>query len=164
MATELRPQRPFPKVLAAAAALALAARLFGPSVQDRVKWVALAASEDLARSSRRPVLYNFTADWCGPCKRLERDYFADASSARWLGKEFVPVRVVDREREEGRNPDDVEQLQARYGVQAFPTLIVVGPDGAVLARLEGYGGGPREISRRLGEAAHKAALPAPRGR
>jgi hypothetical protein len=58
----------------------------------------------------------------------------------------------------------VEQLQLRFGVQAFPTLVVVGADGAVLARLEGYAGGPREVSRQLGEAAHKAALPAPRGR
>jgi thiol:disulfide interchange protein len=164
MPTDLRPQRPFPKVLAAAAGVALAARLFGPSVQDRMKWVALAASEDAARASRRPILYNFTADWCGPCKRLERDVFADARSARWLGEQFVPVRVLDREREEGRNPDDVEQLQLRFGVQAFPTLVVVGADGAVLARLEGYAGGPREVSRQLGEAAHKAALPAPRGR
>jgi thiol:disulfide interchange protein len=156
MATEGRPQRPFPRLLAVLAAGALAARILGPNIEDRVSWVAAAGAETTARTSRRPLLYNFTADWCAPCKRLERDLFADARRAEWLSRRFVPVRVVDREREDGRNPPEVEALKARYGVDAFPTLVVVGADGAVLARQEGYGGTARELAHLLDQAADKA--------
>jgi thiol:disulfide interchange protein len=135
-----RPQRRFPWVLAAAAAVALGARLMGPSVQDRVPWVPIASADALERGDR-PIFYNFTAEWCAPCKRLEREVFADPRQARMLSRKYVPVRVLDRQREDGGNPPEVEGLQERFAVSAFPTLIAARRDGTVLARLEGYQGG-----------------------
>ena len=120
-----RPQRRFPWILAAAAAVSLGARMLGPSVQNRVSWVPLAEASALARQDR-PILYNFTAEWCGPCKRLEREVFAAPFWASSLSRRYVPVQVVDREREDGHNPPEVEALQERFEVGAFPTLVVAG--------------------------------------
>ncbi|HET8648081.1 MAG TPA: thioredoxin family protein, partial [Vicinamibacteria bacterium] len=156
MPTSPRPQRSFPRLLALAAGAALAARLLMPSVQDRVAWVPAAGAEEAARAAGKPVLYDFTAAWCAPCRRLDRDLFADARRARWLGRSFVPVRVVDREREEGANSEEVERLEARFGVQVFPTLVVAAADGRVLARHEGYGGNVREVQRVLSQGLHAA--------
>jgi thiol:disulfide interchange protein len=135
-----RPQRRFPWVLAAAAAAALGARLLGPAVQDRVDWVPAEQAAALA-SDERPLFYNFTAEWCAPCRVLERDVFANPARARTLSRSYVPVRVLDRQREDGANPPAVEALEERFAVGAFPTLVVARPDGTVLARLEGYQGG-----------------------
>jgi thioredoxin-related protein len=47
---------------------------------------------------------------------------------------------MDRAREAGRNPPAIEELQRRYSIVAFPTLIVADGDGRQVARFEGYRG------------------------
>jgi thioredoxin-related protein len=47
---------------------------------------------------------------------------------------------MDREREEGKNTPLVAELQRKYNVESFPTLIVAGADGKEIARMEGWGG------------------------
>ena len=111
-----------------------------PSGADLVQWRTLEAGLAEARATNRPVLYDFTAEWCPPCRLLQRQVFADPEAAGEIEARFVPVRVLDRQREEGRNERWVDSLQARYRVNSFPTLIVAGMDGNETRRIEGFMG------------------------
>ena len=148
-----RSSRSDPMVLMVIAVVLLAARIAlglytskHPLVEpDRVHWQPIVFADSLARAERKPILYEFSADWCGPCQTMQREIFSDRDGADRIDKLFVPVRVVDRSREDGRNPPEVAGLQARFGVRAFPTLVVVHPDVGEPAVFTGYPGRDRTL-------------------
>lgn len=82
-----------------------------------------------ARSERKLLLVDVYTDWCGWCKKLDREVFADArvaSAARGL----VAVRV--NAEKEG------EEVAERFEVHGYPTLLFVDGTGNVVKRVEGY--------------------------
>jgi thiol-disulfide isomerase/thioredoxin len=82
-----------------------------------------------AAAAGKPVLLDFGAVWCVPCKMLDEEMhkpeLADAVAA------FAVTRY-DAERGEGAKAAD------RYKVVGFPTLLVVDGAGHELARLSGF--------------------------
>lgn len=137
-------QRSIPVVLLAIAAVLLAGRIALSFTREapssHVAWVSIEEGVELARATGMPVLFDFTADWCAPCHQLDREVFADPVLAAEINRRFVPIRVTDRQKEEGRNPPLVTELQRRYGVNGFPTLIFANAGGSELGRMEGFGG------------------------
>ena len=111
-----------------------------PESYDRVDWKTPAEALEVSAMHRKPILYDFTADWCAPCQKMKGEVFADQNRAKQIGMMFVPARVLDRQQEDGRNPADVDSLQQKYAITAFPTLIAVTPDGREVGRVLGYPG------------------------
>ncbi|HTR04033.1 MAG TPA: thioredoxin family protein [Thermoanaerobaculia bacterium] len=107
-----------------------------------VRWQPRERATALAQKSGKPILYEFSAAWCGPCKLLDRDW-EDASVAARVNDGFVPAHIIDRIREDGQNPEDITELQRRFEISGFPALVAASPDGKLLGKLEGYPGRQR---------------------
>ena len=107
---------------------------------EHVRWVPFGEAEAVARTTGKPVLYDFSADWCEPCNRMKADVFSNPDFAHAIESEVVPVRVLDRTREEGRNAAWVDSLQRAFAVTGFPTLVVYSPANRRSRMTSGYGG------------------------
>jgi thioredoxin 1 len=93
-----------------------------------------AAFEADVLKSTLPVMVDFTAVWCGPCKMLEPVVIQ--LSHDWDGKvKFVKLDV-----------DDSSNLAVQYGVMGVPTLILF-VNGSPVQRLSGYQPKDRIISK-----------------
>jgi len=72
-----------------------------------------------------PVLVDFTATWCGPCKMI--DPIVKQLARDWEGK----IKVVKMDADQ--NPD----ILIQYGVMGIPTLLLF-VNGQVMERTSGY--------------------------
>lgn len=83
------------------------------------------------------LLCEFYADWSDPCKRMEETSLSNSQIREVVEGNFVPVRITDRQKEKGKNPRLVSDLQKKFRIFAFPTLVIVGADGEPVASLIG---------------------------
>ena len=108
------------------------------SGEGLVHWQPHEGAPALAARAGKPILYDFTAAWCVPCHRLDTEAWGDDTVAEKVNAGFIPARVVDRQREDGKNTASIQELQRRYGIQAFPTLVITDANGREIARSEGF--------------------------
>src|SRR4051794_16091870 len=87
------------------------------------------ALEAAAREGRRFVLADFQAAWCGPCKKLDETTWRDERVRGWLSAEAVCVKI---------DGDLHRDLAEKYRIQAYPTILLLEPDGREIDRLVGY--------------------------
>ena len=79
---------------------------------DLIKHISDATFEAEVLQSDKPVLVDYWAEWCGPCKAIAP--VLDAVAAEFNGQLVVAKMNVDENRD----------VPARFGIRGIPTLMI----------------------------------------
>ena len=110
-----------------------------PAGVDTTKIQWLSYEEGLARAKEadKPVLVNFTASWCGWCKKMKKETFSDPAVIAYVNDHYLPV-MVDTQKEQA--------LAAMYAVRSVPMILFLTSEGQKLTLLPGYVEAPRLLN------------------
>ena len=99
-------------------------------------------AQKLAKSKNKPLLIFFTgSDWCGPCKMLTEDFF-DSDKFRKIAESDFVLYEADYPRNHDLLTEiqikDNSVLKAKYGVNSYPTIIILDSKGNEIGRKKSY--------------------------
>lgn len=94
-----------------------------------------------AKAEGRSVLLDFTgSDWCGWCVKLDNEVFTKPAFKRFAKERLLLVELdyPQGKRLSKKTQEQNAELKNKYGVNGFPTLVLLSPDGKEVKRWGGY--------------------------
>lgn len=128
--------------------------VFHPGIdagKPRVEWI-FSHEEALkfARQSKMPLMVEFYADWCPPCRALETSFFKKDDIIK-LSYRMVPVRI-----DATVATPEAKKAIAKYHVIGWPAIYFLSPEGDVYKDLTVISYDPKKIEMSMYEAIARA--------
>ena len=100
-----------------------------PAFPELTDW---SAALQAAQSSGKPIFVDAYTDWCGWCKVMDKKTFSLPAVKSYMTDNMECYRLDMEHNKAGHN------LRLAYGINAFPTFVILTPDGDLMGKLVGY--------------------------
>ncbi len=131
------------KILVALLGLFLITTSFKPS--NELKWMGFNDGYALAKKKNKYVLVDVYTDWCGWCKRMDRDTYEKTEIMDLLNKDFVVVKfnpeipnVIYKFEGKEYNGQQLAAVISKNQLTGYPTTIFMNPKNKKSNVVSGY--------------------------
>jgi uncharacterized protein YyaL (SSP411 family) len=122
---------------------------FTPAKKGKVNWLSPAQALDAYTNEPRPILVDMYTDWCGWCKVMERETYANDAVANYINTHYYAVKFDAESKTEvvwgGKKYNYNAQYRANElavylmgGQMSYPTTIFLANPNAQPAPLPGF--------------------------
>ena len=115
---------------------------FPANAQDQIKW--LKFEEAIAANAQSPkmLLVDVYTDWCGWCKKMDKDTFTDPKVIAYINSNFYAVKMNAEDTKRTFDFMGKEYTEATMAaamqVRSYPNFVVIEPKLQNIAQLPGY--------------------------
>lgn len=85
-------------------------------------------AQKVALGTNKFMLVDFTASWCGPCRKMDRNSWNNEQVELAL-ENYVKVKI---------DIDSNKELANKYGIQSIPNMLIMDGNGIILHSFKGY--------------------------
>ena len=125
------------------------------NAQEKINWISLEKAVELQKKTPKKILIDMYTVWCGPCKMLDKNTFANESVANYINAHYYAVKFNAEGNEvltfkgklyenpnynpkKAKRRNSAHQLARSLGVRAFPTIVFLNENADLVAPLKGY--------------------------
>ncbi|MBD3403453.1 DUF255 domain-containing protein [candidate division GN15 bacterium] len=109
---------------------------------DSIEWLTFPEGLERGKAEDKHVLIDFTASWCGWCKKMDKTTFADSAVIAEINENFVPVKVWgdsdDMLEIDGYKISEKQLAVSEFNVRGYPAFWFISPEGQKIGPLPGY--------------------------
>ena len=112
-----------------------------PEVKNKLNWLRFDQGLKQASENDKLIFINFYTNWCGFCRKMERETFSDKAISEYLDEHFVTVKVNGESKDAVDTPDgnlSGRQLARSFSVRGYPTYWFLKSNGERINYIPGY--------------------------
>lgn len=120
----------------------------GGDEDQSIRWYDFNTAQQQSKENPRPIFIEFTAKWCGWCKKMEKTTFGEEKVVRLLNEEYYAVKI------DFDSPLPItyqgitytgKELAKHFGISGLPTMIYIPTDQSTPQVIVGYKSGKQLI-------------------
>ena len=119
--------------------------------QDKINWLSFEKAIALNTKNPKPIIIDVYTDWCGWCKKLDKDTYSNPVIIDYINKNYYAVKL------DGEGKDDIkfkghtfkykQEGRSKYhelaaallnGKLSYPTTIFMSKDQKIIQNIPGY--------------------------
>lgn len=111
------------------------------SISGELQWTNYTDGVRKASAGNKKILIDVYTDWCGWCKKMEKDTYSDEDIKNYLMRNYILVKLnaeSDIKETVGQEEMTQAEIAKAYRVNGYPTTVFLSADGQPITSVPGY--------------------------
>ena len=118
---------------------------------QKIHWISFEKAIELNKTNEKKILVDVYTDWCGYCKKMDRETYKNAKIIEYINKNFHAVKLNAEQKEniefQGKTFKFINQGRRGYhefaayilnGKMSYPSTVFFGSNEEYLDKIPGY--------------------------
>ncbi len=117
--------------------------------EPEIKWISFEEAVELQKKNPKKIIVDVYTDWCGWCKKMDKNTYTDAEVIKQIEQHFYFVKLNAEQKEEIKYKDKVFTFKQEYkanelavsllnGQMSYPSTVFLDEDMNLLTVVPGY--------------------------
>lgn len=109
--------------------------------EGKLKWMSFNEGLAYAKKNKKKVLIDVYTDWCGWCKKMDKDTYDDKDVSAYLEENYAVIKMNAESSKKLKFQDKEyteQELSGAFGVTGYPTTIFLSSNGDPITLVPGY--------------------------